>query len=109
MQRDIVFSIINESDSILLDEQYKFEVIISVGIERSRDYYLKLEFNNQPQEKLLLLASLSKQAKAFKLQSELLIKEGYNIKQIVVTNFTISSEGYIIWECLSDEEFSLEL
>jgi hypothetical protein len=107
--KDVIISHPRQEDNILLEGEYEFPVYITIGLEEHNDFYVRIEFIHLDEEKYKIAALLAKEEKALSITSDLIEREDYNIKHIVVREFTVKGEYEMMWECSSDENFSLEL
>jgi hypothetical protein len=99
----------NVPDKVILEDKYEFDTLSTIGLTKHGDFYVKLDFQHITMEDIKLIADLYKLEKALSITSELIRSEQYNIQKIVVLNLFSTSELSMVWECASDEEFSLEL
>lgn len=108
LKGDPIFTFQEVADKIILDNEHKFDVLISIGLNQHRDYYLKIVFQVE-MERYRLIRELFEVKRALVFESELCKKQGYDITHIVATNLSANSVGLMMWECLSDKPFSLVL
>ncbi len=57
-------------DTILLEDQHKFNAYITIGLEEKNDFYVLIEFANLDSDSFKTVAELSKMTKALKINSE---------------------------------------
>ena len=103
MEQDIVITHERIKDTITLEGEYTFSVYITIGLEKSTDFYVEIEFLDLTKDSTLTVARLSKLSKALLIDSELIKKEGFDITHIVVIKFEMSSLLTAAWKCTSDK------
>ena len=98
---DIIWTIVKQHDEITLCGKNEYEVLISVGLQKSKDYSIILEFVNLRENDNAIVA-MTTAPMDLEFRSKLLSKEGYNITNIAIMKFTMI--GFqMIWECSSDD------
>ncbi len=109
MIEDVVIAYQRINDTIKLDDKFNLAVILTVGIEKASDYYLKLEFFDLSDFDFENVLSLSKTTKSIPIYSPFLAAKQFKINKIVVFNFSVSGNRSIVWEALSDTDFKLTI
>jgi hypothetical protein len=108
--QDVIISKEKILDSIVLEGEYEYSAYITIGLNKTTDFYVSLVFTNLNEVSFKKLAELSQLSQALKIESSVIKKENYNISHIVVTRFVANNKLSMTWECLSDNpNFSLEI
>ena len=102
-KREPVIVFENISDIVQIEDIYKYEANLTLGLSEGNDFYLKIDFKNLNKEDYEILTKLWEQPNRLKFSSKLIEKENYNITHIVVTEFNGNNLLEMSWECLSDD------
>ncbi|TMI85587.1 MAG: hypothetical protein E6H10_03040 [Bacteroidetes bacterium] len=100
-QDDIILAQEQIFDRVILEGKYQYDALITIARTKQNACWVILEFDNLCLADFIRLSELSKLSKAIKIRSDIIDKENYSIKEIVVTNHVEDDLGFIIWECTS--------
>ena len=109
MIEDVVITHENVRDSITLDGKDIYSALLTVGLEKGTDFYLKIRFLDLTIAEFKQLAELTKEKRAIPISSPFFTREGFDITQIVIFNFSAKSDYTMSWEALSDKDINLIL
>jgi hypothetical protein len=91
----------NIEAKIKLENQYNFNVKMSIGIAAGGDSYLLMNFPDLTIDELKVLAELSKHPRGLPIRAELMDREQYNLTYL--SKFSSKSNLSMTWDWLSDE------
>ena len=106
MDGDVILTVDRESDTVTLEGNIRYPALVSIGLMRNKQFYLKVEFVDMDENKDAVILALWKEDRAIGFSSEIIEREDYKITQVVITNISSESQYgkfWAIWECISDE------
>ena len=101
--KEPVIVIKNKLDKVCLENTDKFDAFVTIGLEESGDYHVKIDFQNLSQSQFKKLVQYSKLNRRLEFSSDIIKQEKYNITHIVVTDFSANNLFDVSWNCLSDD------
>ena len=107
MKNNIIPAEKDISTSITIENEFKFDVLMDIGLTDLGDFHLKLTFPETSLNDIKLLNDLFHKPKALDISSPFFETEGYDITQIVLEHISIPGTGSVILEGLSDKPFDL--
>jgi hypothetical protein len=106
MNNEAIIGINKEIGNIILEDKYEYSAYMTIGLLKSRDFYIRLEFIGLNAESIIDVAQLGKLDKELKISSIVISKENYDITHIVVEKIHLEAgpnQYAVTWECLSDK------
>ncbi len=94
---------------ILIENKHEFDVTINMALTSLNDFEIKMTFENCSLENVEILNGLFNEPKALDIDCKYFKENNYKIEQIVVEKINILGDRTVIWDCLSDEPFDLEI
>src|SRR5579871_728420 len=104
MIEDVIITHENITESVTLDNKETFNVRLTVGLKKSSDFYIKLDFLQLTDSEFKQLVEFTKLERAIPISSPFFTKQGFDITQIVIYNFSAKSDYTMLWETTSDKD-----
>ena len=92
----------NIEAKVKLENQYNFNVKMSIGIADGGDSYILMDFPDLTIDELKILARLSRHSRELPIQAELIDSEQHN-NVTYFSKFSAKNNLAVTWGCLSEE------
>lgn len=99
--KDTLITVENEQDKIILSG-VEFSGYSTIALKKSKDFNIRLEFYNLTEETIEHLVKISNLPKEVSIESDVINKNQYPIKCVVIVNQQFVSDGTCILLCISD-------